>query len=762
VFPFLRSTDDYSPVGIIQLSARQWLQQYGSPGIHMATNALLLDYHAGFTPPRHLYTGSYFHVHGNLAYSQQRGDYLVEGILRMFYPGYQDSSYFHDETGFSAPTPYADSLDALLSDAPAWLLQRYDTVIVGSTIQTETWLVSQKLTACVNGGGRVIIWAGALGLLGDVAGVRIAQAVGRSGAWPDACPSYTAGTSVYVVTSAGNSTVAETAPFPACSLQYANASAVTPLAWVTAGNVAIAWRVSIGSAGGQVVVFGTPFGASNASQSIPQPDIDASMGTPYPLLQHTQVLLDDQLAQRTLFTVPSPLTLTVCRQGPISGGDDEGAGAAQVAYTLLVSNPTLEQQGFAITSNIGAIASLTEIAINSSAKTAVGYLPDGYQGTALGNSTATTIAGVDTRVFRVVVNETDNSYNRGQPHHPLRSLREATAPTREMDAAIQTVHVLPVTTPPRRPNNTALNLHALQGFAAQSLRQTVLAFPSLPQYFDSLLVDWTLIRSWDAAAGPGATLLSDGQWLRQRGLRIIVDATSGLDLFPTLRLFNNSAAEYNASVAAIQDVIAKMRLIGASDLILCLHRTPENNMDSQTAIDLMATTLQTLVPVATSANVTMHLRHIAKSPVSPAKALLSWLQQHGLDSAIAVMPSTAMAVIDGEPAQDIIAVLQAASKAGVVPLLGVSGASYDYFGTAISDTYPLTLSNAAVQLEVALLLKAVCAALACTPGAAGSPVRLALDAYTGTGAGATPFGGTPQGSDLLYQELQWLETQISP
>ena len=35
-----------------------------------------------------------------------------------FYPGYADSSYFHNERGFQSPTPHGDTVDVLLSDAP--------------------------------------------------------------------------------------------------------------------------------------------------------------------------------------------------------------------------------------------------------------------------------------------------------------------------------------------------------------------------------------------------------------------------------------------------------------------------------------------------------------------------------------------------------------------------------------------------------------------------------------------------------------------
>lgn len=161
----------------------------------MATIGIIVDYAAGWTSPRNLYEGTVdffrlvrgilstsvnttistdynegdlFYVWGNLPYSPTRGDYLTDSLLRLIYPNYQDSSYFHNETvsqrlrplvtqsnalsryvpryqGFSSPTPFGDSLDFLLSDAPAWLLGRYDTLLLAGTPQTEPGLLRSKI-----------------------------------------------------------------------------------------------------------------------------------------------------------------------------------------------------------------------------------------------------------------------------------------------------------------------------------------------------------------------------------------------------------------------------------------------------------------------------------------------------------------------------------------------------------------------------------------------------------------------------------------
>jgi len=123
--------DKLSPIGRIQQSAQRWVKENGQPGVMHTPVALLLDFYSGWSFPRHLYSSDVYRVWGNRPY--EAGDYLTDAVLDMLYPGYQDSSYFHDESGFIAPTPFGDIADCLLSDAPLWALDRYAVVIVAGT-----------------------------------------------------------------------------------------------------------------------------------------------------------------------------------------------------------------------------------------------------------------------------------------------------------------------------------------------------------------------------------------------------------------------------------------------------------------------------------------------------------------------------------------------------------------------------------------------------------------------------------------------------
>lgn len=143
-----------SPIGRIQQSAQRWVREHGPVGVMHTPVALLVDFQAGWTFPRHLYTDHTYRVWGNLPYEE--GDYFTESVLDLIYPGYQDASYFHDERGFLSPTPYGDIADVLLSDAALWNLRQYPLLIVAGDIAPSEEL-RDKLTEYVRGGGQVVI-----------------------------------------------------------------------------------------------------------------------------------------------------------------------------------------------------------------------------------------------------------------------------------------------------------------------------------------------------------------------------------------------------------------------------------------------------------------------------------------------------------------------------------------------------------------------------------------------------------------------------
>jgi hypothetical protein len=149
--------DALSPIGRIQQSAQRWVRKHGPAGVMHTPVALLLDFEAGWTFPRHLYTEQTYRVWGNLPYDE--GDHFTDGVLGMIYPGYQDASYFHDERGFLSPTPYGDIADVLLSDSQDWALAQYPLVIAAGTLRPSEEL-RDKLARYVQAGGHLVLTEG--------------------------------------------------------------------------------------------------------------------------------------------------------------------------------------------------------------------------------------------------------------------------------------------------------------------------------------------------------------------------------------------------------------------------------------------------------------------------------------------------------------------------------------------------------------------------------------------------------------------------
>jgi len=115
--------------------------------------------------------------------------------------------------------------------------------------------------------------------------------------------------------------------------------------------------------------------------------------------------------------------------------------------------------------------------------------------------------------------------------------------------------------PPPRPRGRLLPLRH-----AASIKEEILARPTFFEHFDGVCLDWSYLHEREKAA-----LQSEHGWLKRQGVRLVVDLSSGVDLYPTLRLMDNLHEDYTNSLAAIKDVLGKMDALGAADLMLSLH-----------------------------------------------------------------------------------------------------------------------------------------------------------------------------------------------
>jgi len=152
--------------------------------------------------------------------------------------------------------------------------------------------------------------------------------------------------------------------------------------------------------------------------------------------------------------------------------------------------------------------------------------------------------------------------------------------------------------PPPRPKNRILSLRK-----AFSIKEEILSRPTFFQHFDGVMIDWKYLRQKETAA-----LQKEAGWLLRNKVKIIVDLSSGINLYPDLRLVNNIESEYQASMAAIADVMNKMKLLGAADLILSIHRSIENNFSSTQFQTALQDTFEKLLQQAESLDLTLYCR----------------------------------------------------------------------------------------------------------------------------------------------------------
>lgn len=489
-----------APIGKIQQSASQWLQTNGMPGAMMTPTAVLTDFECGWSFPRHLYSGWTYRVWGTIPY--ESGDYLTNDVMDLLYPGYQDSSYFHDETGFLTPTPFGDSADNLLSDAPLWLLVRYPLIVAAGDLkgrlETKT-----KLISYLQQGGRLVMTAGNLAAFGEMAGVSVGAIQNQKTA---------------EIRFGDGSSVQEKAPFDAYVLNLPENAKIL----ARTGDVPLAAEVTCGK--GTLVVMASPWGLASECAA-PGPianKVDEHLVNPWPLTALARKALERELNRTVLFTVGEGLGFIVCRK-------EKGL------FTIGIFNNDFHQKPFKIESRIGKIESIRELPVDVSERTAVGFLPEGFEKTDCGTHSETVMAGADVRIFEVRVSE-------------------------------ENVTEIPWNAPDANPTGRFLTLRG-----PGSVKEQILARPTFFQHYDGVIIDWKYVHERTPEA-----LEKEAKWLARHQVRAVVDFTSGMNLFPDLRLIKNDLPEYEKSLRVIRETIEKSTLLHAESVIIRGHRTAES------------------------------------------------------------------------------------------------------------------------------------------------------------------------------------------
>ena len=540
-----------TPIGDIQHGAVEFVEQHGPPGVMHTPVALLLDFFAGWVPPRHLYTPRIYQVWGGMPYAA--GDYLTHGILSLLYPGYEAASYYHDERGFLSPTPFGDMTDCLLSDAPLWVLRQYGLVVAAGELAITRELMD-KLGAFVAAGGHLVVTAeNARGLLPGLAieATPVRTEPGASVTWNNGARD------------------PEPHPFELYGATLPDGAEVL----ATCGDVPCV--VHIPYQAGHLTLLLSPFGltAEPLLRGPIESAVDAPLGCPYVLLQHASRALADALTRQQLFAVGDELGFITCRR---SAGD----------YVLGIYNNGTTALPWRIASHCGTIRAVRELDLDQREKGAVGYWPKGHAGGTAGTSDGDTIAGGDIRLFSVTVAE-------------------------------QELACLPAPRPPARPHHRILALRT-----ANNLQEEILKRPTFFEHFDGVKLEWTYLRDRDSRR-----LRYEQGWLSRQQVRVVVDFSQGLNLFPGLTLLSSYPPHFEASVAEIDAVLAKMRLCGARDAIISLHRKPENHWTDERTHAEFVTRIGELCRRAADHGVTVHLQTDHGDRVPNTAAMLDLIRE---------------------------------------------------------------------------------------------------------------------------------------
>ena len=222
----------------------------------------------------------------------------------------------------------------------------------------------------------------------------------------------------------------------------------------------------------------------------------------------------------------------------------------------------------------------------------------------------------------------------------------------------------------------------------------------------------------------------------KKRLNVYIDASPAIDLFPNLRLVNNSVIDFNESFSDLQKLLQKAEIYTVTNLIISLHRKPENDITLSATLQEMNSTLHTLVKLARDRNITIHIRDSVKNPTGDINGTYQWLQKCGLNNSIKIAPN--LALIIEQP------LLLNNSIIKDIPLFFLNTPRYNIYGYRYTVNGPIFDQAATVAQQLATL----CNLRACPYQANSNVIPLVIDAYFSN-------------EDEEYQDVKWLETFLT-
>lgn len=361
-----------SPIGIMHDDCVDFVHKYGQPGVMVTQIALLNDFYSGWMPASHI--ASSFRVWNGMPY--EAGDYLTDALVNMFYPNYDRSGFFHDETGAMCATPFGENVDALMSDARIETMSQYPVMVAAGDLFSGGKELSDKITTYVKQGGTFVVTAKNAARLWPEWGISEIEEL------------VPAGTKVQI----GEEQIVEDSTF---KIYRSNLNTnVHALACI--GNVPIVLIKKMGK--GQIILSLTEYGLNTKPYSVKNPpswfknEFDVYLERPYRLLNHFKFVLESVFSSVSLFSVGEDLGYIVNYLG-------------NGKYRLAIYNNTLKSLPFKIKSNIGEIKSVKELSTGRKLFHCVGYWPHGVRGEIDGKDDAFNIYGGDIRLFDVEIGQ---------------------------------------------------------------------------------------------------------------------------------------------------------------------------------------------------------------------------------------------------------------------------------------------------------------------------------------------------------------------
>ena len=369
---------------------------------------------------------------------------------------------------------------------------------------------------------------------------------------------------------------------------------------------------------------------------------------PFPLLPEARRILDGVFREQMIFgTSPEPsangLSLVTCRRGK---GD----------YTVCVLNNTWTARPFALTAHAGRILSVEELPIPADERGAVGFAPNALSNVVVGADSDGTIAGGGVRTFRVRLDE---------------------------GAAVSEI---PYQAPPPNPTNRTLVLRDLAG----PVKEAVMARPTFFRHYDGVMLEGRYLMARDRA-----DLVAQTDWLRKQGLRVSVDFSDVFNLFPGYRLVENDTNETARAAAAFASALDKMAALGARDMVVALHRAPENNMKWSEFERNMPRVLKRLCRDAAARGITVYLRESPLRLTGSLPVLRLWIERIGEPN---LRPAPALAAEMLVHGGDAAKIAQAIADFDA-PFWFVAGAARDLHGQLVSLHEPLAAQTFAKDVR---------------------------------------------------------------